>query len=426
MWSNGVLCAAPLLVALFVAAMAGILESVTIAQNATRRDDTPADHEPNLPIVFLEAKEQITGDREHKARCTVKIGCPKGAEAGSIGRLPGMVRIHGATSQAYAKKSLAVTLDAPARLLEMREHAHWILNAAYIDRSLMRHKLSYDLFRSLSSSNATRFAAASRFVEVYLNGAYNGAYLLMERVDRELLELRAYKSNELSHACIYKAVDHAANFGAPGHAGFEQREPEPAARAYWRPLDQLNRFVSSAPDGQFFDSATGIVSRLDLDNAIDFHLVVLLTSNMDGITKNFILGRNGAVAGAPRPRFFFAPWDYDGTFGRNWDATPVAPDAWLSNHLFDRLMTDRLYRERFAARWKQLRGNEFSAKTIQDMIDANARTLGDAARRNARRWPTAGNYPDKLSFAEDIAQMKSWIAARLKWLDKEIESSAHR
>ena len=60
------------------------------------------------------------------------------------------------------------------------------------------------------------------------------------------------------------------------------------------------------------------------------------------------------------------------------------------------------------------------------MIDANARTLGDAARRNARRWPTEGNYPDKLSFAEDIAQMKSWIAARLKWLDKEIESSAHR
>src|SRR5207247_988914 len=71
--------------------------------------------------------------------------------------------------------------------------------------------------------------------------------------------------------------------------------------------------------------------------------------------------------------------------------------------------------------WSQLREQEFSVKTIQSMIDANARTLGDAARRNARRWPTtSGMYPDHLAFAEDLAQMKSWVEARVQWLDRQI------
>ena len=56
------------------------------------------------------------------------------------------------------------------------------------------------------------------------------------------------------------------------------------------------------------------------------------------------------------------------------------------------------------------------------MIDDNVRDLGDAARRNAVRWLTLdGPYPDRLTFEEDIAQMKEWVAARVKWLDAEID-----
>jgi hypothetical protein len=392
-----------------------------LAQVDAKKSGDPDSVLSNLPVVLLETKEVITPDRERKAKCAVKIVGPQLDRRSNLGPLPGVVRIHGGVSQSYPKKSFALTLDAPAQLLDLREHSHWVLNAAYIDRSLMRHKLAYDLFRSLSTPNTARFAAASRFVEVYLNGSYNGAYLLMERVDRQLLQLRGFQSNDLAHSCIYKAVDHSANFGAPGHNGFEQREPDSAVLAYWKPLERFNRFVSSVSDAEFFDGGHGIGARLDLDNAIDFHLLVLLTCNLDGITKNFILARNGFASNSPPARFFFAPWDYDGTFGRNWDATPVLPTVWLSNHLFDRLLANRNYLERFAARWEQLRRKEFSVRTIQELIEANARALGDAAHRNAARWPVStGGYPDQLSFSEDIAQMKQWADRRVKWLDQEI------
>jgi spore coat protein H len=376
------------------------------------------DYEPNVPLVVLDAKGPIASDQ--KVACTVKVAAPKGAAGGMVDPLAGEVKFHGATSQGYRKKSFRLSLEAPAELLGLPKRSQWVLNAAYVDRSLMRHKISYDLFRSLSTPGAKRFAAGSQFVELYLNGKYRGVYLLMERVDRRLLELRAYSSNENHHACIYKAVDHAANFAQPGHGGYEQHEPDPPSGPYWRPLDEFNSFVSSSPDPKLFDPQTGIAARLDLGNAIDFHLLVLLTSNMDGITKNFILARDAPTKEVPQPRFFFAPWDYDATFGRNWEASRVEPTAWLSNRLFDRLLGASDYRGRFAERWKQLRASQFSVKSIHAMIDANVRTLGEAARRNAAKWPTTEGYPDKLTFDQDITEMKAWVIARTQWLDQEI------
>ena len=195
----------------------------------------------------------------------------------------------------------------------------------------------------------------------------------------------------------------------------------PWLQPFWAPLDRLNRFVSTAKDEDFFGPEKGIGVRMDLDNAIDFHLLVLLTSNMDGIDKNFIIARDVVKTNAPLPKFFFVPWDYDATFGRNWNATRVEPSAWLSNHLFERLEKSPEYRARFSARWKQLRDHQFSAKTIHGLIDQNARTLGEAVRRNAQKWPTTqGAYPDSLTFDQDIAEMKTWVEQRLHWLDQEI------
>ncbi len=375
--------------------------------------------EPNLPLVFLDTTNPHVAEAMVPARLMVQ--CPQRLTCGTTNALTAQVRHHGATSLGYAKKSLALTLDAPVALLDLHTNTHWILNAAYIDRSLMRHKLSYDLFRSLASTNDGRYAAGSRFVELFLDGRHHGTYLLMERVDRRLLELRSYHSNDVAHTCLYKAIDHAANFEQTGHNGYEQREPNPLVRPYWGPLEEFNRFVSTARDAEFFRTEGGISARLDLDNAVDFHLLVLLTSNADGITKNYFLARNGQESGSLRQRFFFAPWDYDGTFGRNWDATVFPHTAWLSNHLFDRLLRNATYRARFVVRWRQLREREFSAKVIQRMIDDNVRTLGEAPRRNAARWPTRdGAYPDQLSFEQDIAQMKSWIEARIQWLDAQM------
>lgn len=374
----------------------------------------------NLPVLHLEARGALSS--EVKIPCQVRLELPAGDTNASPAPVAGAIRIHGATSQGYSKKSYALTLERPVSWLGLRELRQWVVNAAYVDRSLMRHKLSYDLFRALATPGAPRPASGSRFIEVRFNQRYGGVYLLMERVDGALLGFRPYQSNAISPACLYKAVNHGADFATANHFAYEQREPDPLVREYWKPLDELNRFISHAGEVQFLDPVVGIASRVDLGNVRDFHLLLLVTSNMDGNDKNFMIGRDVVTMETPSPRFVFVPWDYDATFGRNWDATRVGHREWQSQYLFERLLKGAEYRQQFAARWKQLRDGPFSEASLHRMIDANVRELGEAVRRNDARWPTlSGEYPDQLSFAEDVAEMKEWIVRRLRWLDQQIE-----
>ena len=116
-------------------------------------------------------------------------------------------------------------------------------------------------------------------------------------------------------------------------------------------------FTSRAGPEEF---ARGIADRVDLDNAIDFLLLLNFAQNMDGRTTNFYLGRDGA----PGARFFFIPWDYDHTFDRD-------DVAWLSNHLFDRLERDLPgFHDRLCARWRELRQGPLADRALEDRIDA--------------------------------------------------------
>ncbi|MFM7241058.1 MAG: CotH kinase family protein [Opitutia bacterium] len=378
-----------------------------------------ADEDP--PRWRIEVKGPLAADPP--TDCVVRLTAETpGAPAPP---LLAQIRIRGSSSQVYAKKSFALKFTSAVAPLDLPADAEWILNAAFVDGSLMRHKLSYDLFRSLTAPGQPRVAAQSRFVELDLNGRYHGAYLLMQPVTGRLLGFAAPNPADPTPGVLYKAVDHAANFGQPGHAGFDPREPNPTKGPVWGPLDELNRFVSQTPDREFLDPANGLADRLDLANAIDFHLLVLLTSNLDGITKNYYLARPAATTAAPRPRFFFVPWDYDATFGRNWDGSRVGAKEWLSNRLFDRLWTDAAMRSRFRQCWETLRAGPFRAEAIGELIDANTRALGPAIRRNEARWKQIDYAaPRELTFDEDVRQIRAWTSARLAWLDAEIARRA--
>jgi len=372
----------------------------------------------NLPLLRLKMQGS---PRDAAAECSAQLFVPAAEGASDAAPRPGTVKVRGALSRQFEKKSLTLKLKQDASWLGLREEKEWVLNAAFIDFSMMRHKLSYDLFRSLGDARSPRFAAGSRFIEVELNGHYHGVFLLMEAIKGSMLGLST--GDDKNPAVMYKAVTFFANFTKPGHAEFEQKKPDPDQKTFWGPLDDLNGFVSESSDQAFFDQRTGIGARIDVANAVDFHLFVLLTSNIDGISKNYLLVRDSPTPRQPAPKFFFVPWDYDATWGRNWDGSKVDEKNWLSNRLFDRLMSNSFYRPLVASRWHDLRARQFSEANILRMIEANVRTLGPAAARNELRWRNIdGRSPAVFSFAKDVAEMREWVPLRLRWLDGEIKN----
>ena len=147
-------------------------------------DARAAEGPPRWTIL---AKGPIAADP--KVACTVRL--PAETPGGDAVALGALIKVRGSSSQAYAKKSFALNFDRPIAAAGLPADPEWILNAAFVDCSLMRHKLSYDLFRALATPDQPRFAAQSRFVELDLDGGYHGAYLLMQPVTGRLLGFAA-------------------------------------------------------------------------------------------------------------------------------------------------------------------------------------------------------------------------------------------
>ena len=70
-------------------------------------------------------------------------------------------------------------------LAGMGANSEWVLNGPYLDKTLIRNKLVYDLARELNG-----WAPDTRFVELFVDGKYQGVYLAVEPVTNGESRLR--------------------------------------------------------------------------------------------------------------------------------------------------------------------------------------------------------------------------------------------
>ena len=69
------------------------------------------------------------------------------------------------------------------QLLGLPEENDWVLYAPWSDKSLIRNVLIYEL-----SNDMGRYAPRTRFIELYINEAYKGVYVLMEKIKETKIE----------------------------------------------------------------------------------------------------------------------------------------------------------------------------------------------------------------------------------------------
>ena len=64
-------------------------------------------------------------------------------------------KFRGEWSQIYPKKSYTINLQSDPQLRALPEDNDWILSASYIDKSMMRHTYSFDLFRAMTGDSTS-------------------------------------------------------------------------------------------------------------------------------------------------------------------------------------------------------------------------------------------------------------------------------
>jgi hypothetical protein len=360
-----------------------------------------------IPTIEIITNKPITKDK--KKSCTIAY-----SEPWEDTYLNAKIKRRGGISMKYQKHSYTLELKNKYSFGDLPADDDWILNANFIDKTFMRHKISYDLFRQMNDRN---LAPECAYVNVVIDGKYQGLYVLMQEVNARLARLvkgDSYAMMFKDPAIFYEeritAVQDTANY-------YQQKYPkiEKADKTIY--LEKFKDFLYSSDDQEFVDH---ISEWIDIENVMDWHLLLLFTNNQDGLRKNFYLYKRDKDT-----PFKFAIWDYDHSFGRDGDNEPNMAERLVkieNSVLLKRLMEipESDYSNALRNRWFELRKEGiFSRENIEKHIQDNDKIISSDVVQNFKKWPAdIAWYYDDNNYQQELDWMLTFVDIRIAQLDE--------
>ena len=162
-----------------------------------------------LPVIYMNTKgQQILKENVICGNIALLDG---NEEAQSVSAVPNSIyratiKYRGASSYSkFDKKQYRIKFyknskenEKKVSLAGMGANSEWVLNGPYLDKTLIRNKLVYDLARELNG-----WAPDTRFVELFVDGEYQGVYLAVEPVTNGESRLRLAEFGLLSGETAY-------------------------------------------------------------------------------------------------------------------------------------------------------------------------------------------------------------------------------
>ncbi len=364
--------------------------------------------------------------------CTVEVKDSAGATVYSD---HAAVQIRGRSSSHFPKKNYGLELrtagdiDNPANLLGMGGEADWILDGAWADRSFMRNRLSFGLFRDIGPE---RWAPQARYCELTLNGSYAGLYVLVEKIKRDDDRIVLPDDDGTGSTFVVKQDDDGTLKLTIG-AGSKWQVVYPSSivitptqtQAVQAWLTQLGTALgSNAP-------VADVLNVLEPAAIVDWILLEEFAKNIDAYNLSLYFVRK--AGGLART----VPWDLDLAYGQPTLANSQndTPQGWVNTRtaLISKLSQNPSIRQGLGPRWRELRRGIFSDAAITARLDGYATILNaDAIARNFAKWPIESvdfskyyapySFYDVTSYAEEVTHFRTWIQQRLAWLDANIDA----
>ena len=372
----------------------------------------------NLPVVQIISDSEIYDEPKTLAKIQITDTEP----ASTFSSFAGIER-RGKFSKYFNKRSMGFALwenmnstsEYSAPVLGFKPNSDWILNSTVVDPSRIRNLVSLEIWNELinwkDGGEPGYIKIHSKPTEVFLNNKLQGVYIFSERVNRELL-------NAGNEAVLYKAIDWAdgatrfERFNpAPSNNwfwnGWEQEIPDPDVTLNWEPLKNLYELTVNATNEEFSNK---IYSFIDIQNFIDYYLLLNLTSAGDNTGKNIFFYKKNSSA-----PFQIIPWDLDGAWGIRYDGTRTGYESVLTNRLFDRLIETNAgnMKQKLKNRWFYLRENNFSEEQLIQIFAhyfSKIEESGIIIHEN-RIWN------ENLNIENERMYIEKWIENRLIFLD---------
>lgn len=381
----------------------------------------------NLPRVYVTTPNgvAITSKVDWMKNADIRIVDESGKENLNIKT---SIRGRGNTTWTYPKKPYALKFDSKAEVLGMPKHKRWVLLANWMDRTLLRNDVAFEMARRVME-----WAPRGKFVELYLNGKYQGNYYLCEqiKVDKnrvnvdELDEETDFGDNSLITGGYILEYDtnnpnDEINYFYTKFKNFPVtiKEPDEDVITSWEHPGYLyvQNYVNNLE--QIFEEDKSDLARwgeitelMDVTSYIDWWLVHELALNRETAHPKscyMYKKRNGKLYAGP-------VWDFDcATFMSNHEAAALVKTLYYG-YLFK--YSD--FKVAVKERWAELKD---TFAEIDDYILEQADLIKESNEFNLAKWPISltTNGDVNMTFDEAIESMRLAFEKRMRIIDSYI------
>ncbi len=332
-------------------------------------------------------------------------------------------------------------------LLNFPKENDWVLYGPYIDKSLLRNVLTYELARDMGY-----YASRVQPCELVINGDYLGVYIFMEKIkrDNDRIDLTKFDDPDIlpSEGGFLFKIDSwwNPNIGwqsATYTVGNQERkwnyhylypkadEITEAQKSY------LKNFVDNFENKLLSLQETGdaaVYDLIDVENFADYFLINELAKNPDAYRLSTYLHKD---AESEDGRLKLGPvWDYNFGFSNYWDYKNVYSGWEYDNNWWDFpdqipfwwsvLLNDPYFENILKERWAFWRSSMINCANFTDQITSWESLITPAAERNFARWPVLGQ-PHILdwyvgdTYAGEVDYLNNWICQRIVWMDQQLD-----
>jgi hypothetical protein len=326
-------------------------------------------------------------------------------------------------------------------ILGLPKESDFVLQAGYMDKTLMRNPLAYYMYRSMG-----RWAPRTCHVELILNGSYQGVYILEEKIkpDKNRLDIAKMDSSDISGDALTGGYIWCINrrWGDEEHNDllFDSTEADgnfrflkypkpddvtPEQLAYISLLEQEFCDIMAGPN--YKDPSIGYDAYIDVPSFIDEIIIQEITSNSDAYSYSgfFHKDRGEKISAGP-------VWDFDQALCNSTHNDGARTDQWIilkpdggRPPFWNRLFPEPAIQTQLKTKWNEYRKSVLSRELLLAFIDSVASYLNEAQEHNFTRWPILGvpiwrslpGAEERYTYQKEVDYMKEWLLSHLEWMD---------
>ena len=341
------------------------------------------------------------------------------------------IKGRGNSTWQYPKKPYALKLDKKNEILGMPKHKRWCLLANFIDRTMMRNDVSFELARQFT---ALDYTPRGRFVELFLNGVHMGNYYLSEqiKVDENRVNIAELDDKVTSGLGITGGFvmeidshfDEQFRFMSQyANLPWQCKDPDEVNEAQFEYIrNYINEMEASLYDPVRFKNRD-FTKYLDLESFADWWIVYELTMNYETREPNScIFHKDMDTEGAVAKLKAGPVWDFDyGTY------LPEFSYQYCTKYdvYYPRLFDDAGFRALVKERWNLAKQAGVLTHVIET-IDRNEQLLAASDKLNAPMWPITYtdniNGENLLNYHDAVQRLKQTLTHKFVWLETAINN----